>query len=132
MRRGSLAVSGSFSLRLGAIDERGGFGERTLGVAAGLGARVDGGLGRVLGALAAVERLRQRQAIVPCGNGDVSLGQRVDGALQLVGGVLVRAGGFGSIDGALRLVHFLAGRLGAAGGEQQRDDETRAARSMRS
>ena len=63
-------------------------------------------------------RVAERLAVVAGGDGFFGSLERVLGGGELGGGELVGAGGAGRIDRALRLVHFLIGRLGAAGREE--------------
>ena len=68
-----------------------------------------------LGPLAAVERVVQRQPVIALLGGLFSPPHGVGGGLQLLGRVLLRTGGLGGVDCALRLVHFLEGRLRTRG-----------------
>ena len=119
MRR---ATSGSFNCGCALRQQRGDFGDGAFGLAARVGAAVDRQLGGVLRALAAVEGVAQRLAVIAGGDGLFGSLERVDGGGEFSGGELVGAGGAGRVDRALRLIHFLAGRLGAAGREDGGDE----------
>ena len=79
----------------------------------------------------AVERLAERQTVVALTDRRFGAGQRVDGSRELLGRVAVGAGRARSVDGALGLMEFLVGRIGARDGsdghtgKQTRDDKAR-------
>ena len=73
--------------------------------------------------------MAQGLAVIAGGGGVFGSLERVDGGGELGGGELVGAGGAGRIDGALRLVHFLVGGLGAAGGKDGEDERQSASRT---
>ena len=113
---------GVLQLRLCPRQQGRDFGDGAFGLAARVGAAIDRQLGGVLRALAAVERVAERLAVVAGGDGLFGLLERVDGGGEFGGGELVGAGGAGRVDRALRLIHFLVGRLGAAGREDGGDE----------
>ena len=92
------------------------FGDDALGVAAGAGAGVAGDFDGALRALAAVDGEAESEAIVALRDRFFGAFQGVGGGVQLGGRVLRGAGRFSGGDGALRLIHFFARRLGAGGG----------------
>jgi NAD-dependent deacetylase len=79
-------------------------------------------LGRVLCTLAAVECVVQREPIIAVGHCSARAVERINRGLVLVGGVLLGTGGASRVDGALRLVQFLLGRV-AAGGQDEHGGE---------
>ena len=107
-------------------DRRGRIGEEPFGVAARRRPLVGGALRRRLRALAAVERVIEREAIVALADGLLRVRERIDGALQLFGRVDGRARGSRGVDGALGLMQFLVRRFAA-----RDDQQTRAAGSRR-
>ena len=76
------------------------------------------------GALAAVERVVQRQPIVALLDGVVRVLQRLDGRGEFLGGVPIGAGGARRIDRVLRLLDFFVGRIAATGDETTRASST--------
>ena len=92
---------------------RGGLGNRLVGIGACGGLLVDGLLGGVLRALARVERVVERLAVVALIDGVVRALERVFRRGELLARVLVGAGGARDVDRALRLLHFLVGRVAA-------------------
>ena len=86
------------------------------------GLAVGGLLARRSGALAAVERVVERQPVVALIDGVVRVLQRVVGRREFLGGVPIGAGRARGVDRALRLLHFLVGRIAAA---RQRDENAR-------
>src|SRR5262249_55532462 len=90
-----------------------------------LGLAVHGFLGGNLRALAGIERGVERRAIVALLDRRVGALERVFGRGEFLAGVLIRAGGARGIDGALRLLHFLVGRIAARRGRCGRDDRER-------
>ena len=75
---------------------------------------VDRRLRRGLGLLARVERVVEREAIVALDDRVLRALERVLRGGELVAGVLVGAARAGRVDRALRLLHFLVGRIAAA------------------
>jgi hypothetical protein len=99
---------------IGCLNQQGvDFGNDALGVAAGAGACVAGHLDRILGALTAVDREAQGQPVIALRHRLFRAFERVSRGAQFGGCVLCGTSGFGSGDGALRLIHLFAGRLGA-------------------
>ena len=81
----------------------------------GVGASVDGLLRGVLRAFAAVDGVAERLPIVAGGNRVFRSLERIDRRGEFGRGERVGARGACRVDCALRLVHFFAGRFGAAG-----------------
>ena len=78
-------------------------------------------LGRGLRALAAVERVVERQAVVALRDGRrCDRFERIHGRRELDAGVPIRAGGARGIDRALGLLHLSVGRLRARDSTEQR------------
>ncbi len=91
--------------------------------AVGLDARgrhaVGGQLGGILGALAAVERVVEGEAVVARRHRRAGARQRGLRGGEFFGGVHVGAGGTRRVDRALRLLHLLVGRVAAARRREQ-------------
>ncbi len=87
------------------------------------GLLVRGLAGGSLGALAGIEREMQRLAIVALGGRRLGSRQGTLRVGQHLGGELGGTGGPRGVDGALGLIHLLAGRFAAAPGGDQREDE---------
>lgn len=81
----------------------------------------------VLRALAGVDRVAERLAIIPLRDEVVRFLQRARSCRVLVYGVLVGAGGARGVQRALGLIDFFLGRLGATCGEQQQECDHRQA-----
>lgn len=103
------------------------FGDFALGVAARIGAPVDGHLGGVLGAFAAVDRVAECLAVVAGGDGFFGSLECAGGGGEFLGGKSLGAGGARRFNRALRLIHFFVGRLGATGREKGDDDKRQSA-----
>ncbi len=94
-------------------------GERALRVGTGGRLAVAGFLGRVLGALARIERVVQGEPVVALVDGLVGAAQRVLGGGELVVRVEVGAGRFGRVDRALGLLDLFLRRFTARGGRRE-------------
>jgi DNA repair protein RadC len=78
---------------------------------------------RSLGAVAAVERVVQRQSIIALAHGVVRILQRLDGGLVLIGRVAIGTCGACRVDRTLGLIHFAGWRCGARNEQQTRAEE---------
>ncbi len=76
-----------------------------------------------LRAIAAVERVVQRQAIVALRDRVLCALERLDGRLVLLCGVTIGSGGSRGVDRALGLIHFAARRRGAGQCERNTNRE---------
>ena len=94
------------------------------GIAAGLGLSIGSGACGRLRALAGIERVTQRLAVVALIDGFVRFLQRGSRGTVVVGRVLVGAGCARRVDRALRLIEFLLRRLGTCGQAHERDTES--------
>src|SRR3954468_20477354 len=119
-------------LHLRGNERGGGGGNRAIRVDAGGGLAVGGELGGVLGPLAAVERVVQRQPVVTLLDGFVGVLQRLLRRGELLVRVLIGAGRARRVDRALRLLHFFLRWIAAAGGRAQKegDDQRQRARAV--
>ncbi len=99
-------------------DGGGHFGEEPFRLAADRGLLARGELGGGLRALAAFERLAEREAVVALPDGVLRALQRVDSRRVVLCGIAVGAGGAGGVDGALRLMKFLVWRIAASAGSE--------------
>ena len=126
-RVGTRAASAAASRWFGSIEQRGDLAQPALGAAAQNGLLVGGFLGRSLRALAAVQRVVQRQPIVALRDGFLRLLQRLDGGLVLVGGVTIGARRPCGIDRALGLIHLSRWRRAASRAENS--DKQRSAQN---
>lgn len=101
------------------LDGRVGRQQRALGLAPRGGLAIGGFARRVLRALARVERVAEREAVVARADGFFGSRERGAGRLELLAGVSVGAGSPGGVDRPLRLMHFFVGGFGA--GDRRRD-----------
>ena len=89
-----------------------------LGAAAERRLLIGGLLGGPLRALAGVERVVQRQTIVPLRDRLVRLFKGGDRGVVFLGRIPIGARCAGRVDGALRLIHFAGWRIAARGNQQ--------------
>src|SRR5262249_17733688 len=106
---------GGFQARVGRGRRDVGAAERALGFALRRGLARAGLFGGGLRALARGEGGVEREGVGALRDGVVGALQRVFGGLELVGRVLGGAGGARGLDGGLRLLNFLVGRIAARG-----------------
>ncbi len=77
-----------------------------------------------LRAVAAVERVVQRQSIVALADGVVRVLQRLDGGLVLLGRIAIGACGARGVDRTLGLIHFARRRCGARDGRDEHEQSS--------
>ena len=73
--------------------------------------------------------MAQRLPVIAGGDGVFGSLERIGGGSEFRGGEPLGAGRARGVDGALSLIHFLAGRFGAAGREDENDECQAAART---
>src|SRR5262249_40373643 len=120
-------VTGFSSLELAARfgESGGGVGDCLLGIDAGRRLLVDRVFRGGLGALAGVQPLVQRLAVIPLIARLARALERALGRGELLVRVLVGAGGARRVDRALRLLHFPVRRIGARRTGRRGDDRER-------
>ncbi len=114
---------GAFETRPQLVGPRGDVVDQGVGRALGLRLGVGGLANGVLRALACVDRVAQGLTVVALLDGVARLLQASHGRGVFLRRELVGAGGPGEIDGCLRLVDLLPGRLGASRRRDEDEDE---------
>jgi hypothetical protein len=123
-----LAKGGIIKTGTGLSEQGVGFGQHAFGIAAGLGAVLDGRFRRDLRARSAVDGKAERQAIVSKKYGVLRLFESGGRGRKFRRGVLFSAGSASCIDGPLRLIHFLAWGCGTAGEDSDERQDRRQAK----
>jgi DNA repair protein RadC len=103
---------------VGLIEHCGQLAQPALGAAAERGLLIGRPLGGALRALAGVERVVQRQAIVPLRDRLVRAFEGSDRGVVLLGRIPIGTRCASGVDGALCLIHFAGWRIAARGNEQ--------------
>jgi DNA repair protein RadC len=103
---------------VGLIEHCGQLAQPALGAAAERGLLIGRPLGGALRALAGVERVVQRQAIVPLRDRLIRAFEGSDRSVVLLGRIPIGTRCASGVDGALCLIHFAGWRIAARGNEQ--------------
>ena len=93
--------------------------QRAIGVGFGFGFLVDGVLGRGLGAIARIERVVERLAIVVCGDSRLRALNRLLCGVEFFARITVGAGRARFVDGLLCLLEFFGWGIVAAACDQR-------------
>ena len=124
-RLGHARGVGCLQLPFGSVEQCRHFAEPPLGCAAQHGLLGGRFLRGPLRAIAAVQRIVQRQPVVALTDSVLRALERLDRGLVLLGGKTIGARGARGVDRPLGLIHFAGGRRGARDGKRKGTEEYR-------